>query len=271
MQQLIQSYTPKVEHCTKGLHKGTFHHGIEIDTPLGRRRKSDVTEAYSFIKKVHVRERHVEMYHKSSPLLSLSLQHRHSVGVVAESSGSNLDDFTGLLYQDNNSHLYLNLSLLQASGTITGVVSGFRSSQSILLNLPLIPSNVTRQVKVTAVECRAGQVLVNLRPLRHSHLTISKQLPCISETLRSFRSTSFSKLLVSDRSSLSLDCLSCGRVWLYWLNPDTWLDPTWPQARLVILATMFCIALVILAIMCRLTALICRCCGCGCGGHRKIS
>ena len=46
----------------------------------------------------------------------------------------------------NQEHHLSPLSLFGAAGTITGVVSGSSSSQSILIRLPLHPDNSTHQV-----------------------------------------------------------------------------------------------------------------------------
>ena len=57
------------------------------------------------------------------------------VGVVVQFSSSRLSDFTGVLYQDSASHLHLNLTLFEAAGTITGVItgSGAHVTQSVLI------------------------------------------------------------------------------------------------------------------------------------------
>ena len=189
LEQLVKAFVPTVENCADGRYGGTFTKGVEVDRLLvdGLGQKRRLTDVYPFIGDIRVWRRHVEMEHKESPLLALTLQHRSKVGVVVQYSSSHLSDFTGLLYQDSFSHLHLNLSLFQASGTITGVISGSRTSQSILLRLPLHPSNATRQVKLSAIQCRAGQVRVSLRPLSLQNLTITKHLPCVMENMRTRR------------------------------------------------------------------------------------
>ena len=92
------------------------------------------------------------MEHGESPLVSVTLQHRSKVGVVVQFSGSHLQDFTGLLYQDTHSHLQLNLSLVEAAGTISGQVKGLGgTSQSLLLRLGQQRGNSTHQV--TPLSC----------------------------------------------------------------------------------------------------------------------
>ena len=180
--------------------------------------------------------------------------------MVAQYSSSHLSDFTGLLYQDSFSNLHLNLSLFKASGTITGVISGARSSQSIQLRLPHRPSNLTRQVKLSATHCRAGQVRVTLRPLSLRNESITKLLPCVAQNLRSFRSTPDNAWPVG--ASAVADCLSCGSAWLHWLHPGHWLETAWPQTRVVIVLTMAVMGILIIIITCKSVREFLKCCGC---------
>ena len=148
LEQLSQSFTPHVENCARGNHVGYFAPSVKIDhTTLGGGRPLE--QVYPFVSGVRIWRRHVELEHGESPLLSLTLQHRSRVGVVVQYSSSHLADFTGVLYQDMASHLHLNLTLIQASGTITGVISGSgaHATQSVLLRLPLKPANSTHQVR----------------------------------------------------------------------------------------------------------------------------
>ena len=257
LEQLSQQFLPTVESCAEGRYYGSFASG-EIDKPdIGGAR---VTEEFPFISDIHVWRRHVEMEHKESPLLGLTIQHRSKVEVVVQYSSSHLSDFTGLLYQDSFSHLHLNLSLFKASGTITGVISGARSSQSIQLRLPHRPSNLTRQVKLSATNCRAGQVRVTLRPLSLRNESITKLLPCVAQNLRSFRSTPDMKWPVG--ASAVADCLSCGSAWLHWLHPGHWLETAWPQTRVVIVLTMAVMGILLIIVTCKCVRGVCKCCGC---------
>ena len=210
---------------------------------------------------VRVGSRHVEVEHLESPLLSLTLQHRSRVGVVVQFSSSHLQDFTGVLYQDSNSHLHLNLTLLEAAGTLTGLISGLAQSQSVLLRLPLVPGNSSHQVKLTATECEASEVTVSLKPLSSHNKTVSKRLPCISHNMRTFRQT-LSQRLPAPPVQADTDCLSCLQAWLYWLNPAHWLDNIWPQSRVVILTITLVLAIILIIIVCRILLSLCRCCGC---------
>ena len=210
----------------------------------------DIKEDFTFVSGVRIWRRHIELEHGESPLLSLTLQHRSRVGVVVQYSASHLADFTGVLYQDTASHLHLNLTLIQASGTITGVISGSgaHATQSVLLRLPLQPGNSSHQVKLSATECRAGQVEVSLKPLSEHNRTITKSLPCVSHNMRTFRSTPSQKLNL-DSGTLVGDCgLGCLSSWLYWLDPAHWMDNFWPQSRIIIF-TIVCVIFIIIIII----------------------
>ena len=191
------------------------------------------------------------MEHKESPLLALTVQHRSKVGVVVQYSMSHLSDFTGLLYQDSFSHTHLNLSLIQASGTIDGVITGAHASQSIRLRLSEHHSNSTHQVKLTSIECLANEVTITLRPLSFKNGTISKKIPCIYESIRSFRFSPGSRQPVDGGPGAVPDCISCGTAWLHWLDPQQWMDTVWPQTRVVILVTMISLGIIIMVILCK--------------------
>ena len=90
---------------------------------------------YPWISSARVWGRHVELEHSQSPLLSLTLQHSGRVGVVVQYSASQLQDFTGLLYQDQHSTLHLNLSLVGAAGTLAGEVEAAGTSQASTTNM----------------------------------------------------------------------------------------------------------------------------------------
>ena len=254
LDHLVQLFSPVVESCADGKYSGSFVSG-EIDRlDIGGRR---LTEEFPFLTDVHVWRRHVEMEHRESPLLALTLQHRSRVGVVVQYSSSSLSDFTGLLYQDSFSHLHLNLSLFEAAGTINGIITGAHSSQSIRLRLSLQSSNSTHTVKLTATECLANQVTVTLRPLSLDNLTISKQIPCMAENMRMFRSTAGPVQPVD--GGQGVDCLSCSGAWLHWLDPQQWLDTVWPQTRVVIVVTMVCLGIILSLLLCKVTRLLCQC------------
>ena len=116
LEQLRNHFTPTVDSCLEGKYQTTFSSGeIDKGSIQGRR----VIEEFPFLAGVRVWQRHVEMEHKESPLLSLTLQHRSEVGITVGQSSSSLKDFTGILYQDSLSHIYINLSLIEASGKCT--------------------------------------------------------------------------------------------------------------------------------------------------------
>ena len=245
-QQLAASFLPTVTSCSSGVTEGKFRQTVEIDKGLEGRGRS-VTVVHPFIKGVRVWQRHVQLQHRDSPLLSVSLQHRSKVGVLLHQLASTLDSFIGVLYQDSLSHTHLNLTLFGASGTITGVVVGARSSQSIKLRVSGSSLNSTHHLQLSTIECRAGQIIVTLRPHLLSHeksknSSITKKLPCLSESMRSFRSAP------SHRVPLNVtpvqDCLSCSHSWLYWLSPQNWLDAQWPRTRMIITATVATIIII---------------------------
>ena len=254
LEELKQQFSPSVESCAKGHYSGFFSSG-EIDRPdIGGR---TVTDEFPFISAINVWHRHIEMKHKESPFLALTIQHRSRVGVVVQFSNSHLSDFTGLLFQDSFSHLHLNLSLVQASGTINGEIFGNNSTQSIQLYLPAFPSNTSRQVKLIVTECFKSSLRVILRPLSHQRRAITKDLPCLAQNLRIFRSTPDMRRTVEAREET--DCLCCGSAWLHWIDPDHWLETAWPQTRVVIMVTMAGMGIIISLMACSLCKYICNC------------
>ena len=257
---LSQNFSPVVENCAQGSHHGYFPSGVKIDQSRLEQGRP-LQHMFPFISGVRIWRRHVEVEHGESPLLSLTLQHRSRVGVVVQFSSSHLQDFTGVLYQDSASHLHLNLSLVEASGTLTGLITGLAQSQSVLLRLPLVPGNSTHQVKLTATECRGGEVRVSLRPLSSHNRTVSRAVPCISHNMRTFRQT-LSQRLPAPPGPPSTDCVTCVQAWLHWLDPAHWLDNIWPQSRVVIVSITLLAVIILLVIVCRLLLSVCRCCGC---------
>ena len=238
----------------------------EIDK--GRLDARDVRGDHSWAAGVRIWRRHVEVEHGESPLLALTLQHRSRVGVVVQYSASRLQDFTGLLYQDAASHLHLNITLLEAAGTVTGLIAGDSAgaTQSFLLRLPLQPSNSSHQVRLSARSpCHRGQVEVSLKPLNSHNSTISKMLPCVVHDMRTFRSKASRSLSLpsaSDPASVTECGLGCVSSWLYWLDPAHWLDTIWPQSRIVIFVIIVVILIVILSLLMKILLSLCNFCGC---------
>ena len=176
---LAGRFVPRVENCLDLAHSGHFQGG-QIDRAELEGR--DVREEFSFVSAVRVWARHVEVEHREAPLVALSLQHRARVGVVVQFSSSQLGDFTGVLYQDATSHLHLNLSLLEAAGTLSGEVAG----QSFLVRLGPARGNSSQLVRLGGLECRASSVEVSLRPLTGPGQLrrLVRRLPCLSTDLR---------------------------------------------------------------------------------------
>merc|ERR1712025_959860 len=127
------------------------------------------------------------------------------------------------------------------------------------------PTDSTHQVKLTALNCRAGQIRVNLRPLSLKNMTLSKELPCMSESLRNFRSTGSEplgrqKLVIKPGSAA--DCLSCGDAWLYWLDPTHWLEAGWSQTRAVVIGSVILAVITFILLSYKVGTLCCCCCSC---------
>ena len=98
-----------------------------------------------------------------------------------------------------------------------------------------------------------------LQPLTATHLTITKQLPCVTESLRTFRSTQERAGRV-EAELLREDCLSCSSSWLHWLDPAHWLEQSWSQTRVVISVCAGLAALLVLLLACKLLRTISCCC-----------
>ena len=252
-------FSPRVSDCVAGLYSATFSSGIINQAGVGGRRVEDV---YSFVKQVRTWRRHVEVQHRESPLLSLSLQHRSLVGVVVQYSQSRLDNFTGLIYQDSLSHLYLNLTLAGASGTITGQVFTSSFTQSVQVHLPRSslssPVNTTRRVRLTGLDCDNGLVTVSLRPLGQPDRSLTRELPCVAENLRMWRSVINSSVPVA--GVVDTSCLHCQAAWLYWLDPSHWLDTGWSTVRALALVITLIVPIIALVILCKICKLCCKCC-----------
>ena len=60
----------------------------------------DVREDHSWVDRVRIWRRHLEVEHRESPLLALTLQHRNRVGVVVQYSASQLQVRINLSQQE---------------------------------------------------------------------------------------------------------------------------------------------------------------------------
>ena len=103
---------------------------------------------YPFIKSTAVWRRHVEITHRESPLIVMTMQHRSKVvkciyenskpnsvilqvDVVMQYHDSALSDFTGLLQIDTHSNAFLNLTLKDVMGSIHGTLTSNNFTQVI--------------------------------------------------------------------------------------------------------------------------------------------
>ena len=108
-----------------------------------------------------------------------------------------------------------------------------------------------------------GQVMVTMRPMSLTNLTVNKQLPCISQNMRTFRSTPTQMLTISGDQPWSDQCgLTCVSSWLYWLDPGHWMQNFWPQTRIVIFIIILVVLIISLSIVCKMILAVCKCCGC---------
>ena len=71
--QLAARFSPQITDCAGGVYTASFSSGRLNSEEAGGR---PVQELYPFVSGARVWRRHVELEHKESPLLSLSLQHR---------------------------------------------------------------------------------------------------------------------------------------------------------------------------------------------------
>ena len=259
---LARRFVPRVENCLDLSHSGHFQGGqIDRDSLENSR---DVRKEFRFVSAVRIWQRHVEVEHSESALVSLSLQHRSRVGVVVQFSSSHLQDFTGLLYQDSLSLLHLNLSLVEAGGTLTGEVTGLdQASQSFLVRLGPARGNSSHQVRLGGLECRARTVQVSLKPLTgEEEAAVVRRLPCLTTDLRTFSGVSgHHQVAVSGLERVG-DCVLCLQSWSHWLHPAHWLDNVWTRARVVITIVTSLLIIIIILITVKILRSLCRLCNC---------
>ena len=108
------------------------------------------------------------------------------------------------------------------------------------------------------------QIEVSLKPLSNHNKTITKQLPCISHNMRTFRASPAHQLTINTDSHWSSDTcgLHCISSWLYWLDPGHWMENIWPQSRIVIFIILLVIFIIVLSIIIRMIYAVLKCCGC---------
>ncbi len=73
LNQLAARFSPQIADCAAGVYTASFPSGRLNSEEAGGR---PVQELYPFVSGARVWRRHVELEHRESPLLSLSLQHR---------------------------------------------------------------------------------------------------------------------------------------------------------------------------------------------------
>jgi hypothetical protein len=73
LRQLAARFSPQIADCAGGVYTASFQSGRLNSEDAGGR---PVQDLFPFVSGVRVWRRHVELEHRDSPLLSLSLQHR---------------------------------------------------------------------------------------------------------------------------------------------------------------------------------------------------
>jgi len=212
-------------------------------------RGRDVSHEFPFISRVHTWHRHVEVDHSQSPVLSLTLQHSSKVGVTVTQSPSHVHSFTGVLYQDIASHYYLNLTIIRGVGVVSGAILGADGSQQPLrLVLGSVMRNSSHQISVNpGVRCDKNQAEIILRAIdisTESPVNLTQHVPCVSLTMRH---VSVPKQIDDAIDVDMLECVTCLETWLYWLEPQNWLDVSWPVSRVVV--NIFILLSVVLSII----------------------
>ena len=197
---------------------------------------------------------------------------------------SSLTNYHGSLIVDAHSNQYLNLTLLDAQGTIHGLVAGRNTTQAIQITIndseesrrrnstvsSKAPKEYRVKVKVTGVVCEQGLATVVLYPSgSKGHLNniagvasgpLKKKLPCVESKMRIFRDTDgsngvqVSQHTVFDRHR---DCLTCSYAWSHWMNPFNWGQSQWSATRVAISLVMAIVAIFVM--MCCIKFFCCCC------------
>jgi len=270
-QQIIrQSFKVEVEDCSANNFKYQFFRGFLDQNQLegGRR----IQEMFPFIKKTSIWQRHVEITHRESPLLVMTMQHRSRVDVVMRYHESALEDFSGFLQVDSYSNALLNLTLMDVTGTIHGTISSNNFTQVLQVSVGnQLLSRHEKQLKVVGLlSCNnRGQVTVSLKPYGgRSKSTITRSLPCTVDSLRHFRhvlgkemtSSSSSNSLANQAASLSRHCLGCSDTWLYYIDPFNWADSIWTTTRIIIAIVLTLCAVTFFTILFKACICMKQCC-----------
>ena len=184
------------------------------------------------------------------------------VDVKVTQSYSQLQDFTGLLYQDSSSNLFLNLSITGGAGLIIGELLGADQSQQSL-RLVLTPELATSSHKIPvspSVQCSGGSMVsVSLKP--QNSLTdggaVTRDIVCVSHTMRQVsqpRSVVTHDTLPGDTWQ---DCVTCLDTWIYWLQPLNWVDTSWPLSRVIINSVLFIIIIALIFVIVKIVRSLC--------------
>jgi len=268
LQQIRESFHIRTDDCIHNLNTFQFTSQLlaSSDTQLKSARR--VADIYPFIKKLKIWRRHVEVSHKESPLLALTMQHQSKVDVTMRFEESALEDFRGQLVVDTNSNIMLNLTLFNGKGSLNGQVHGFNTSQAIQVLIPSnSPSQFTQALRLgEAVTCipPKGQVRVTLHPFGQKSSEISRMIPCLEDGLRKFRHIEDSGNTPANALSPQ-DYTTGGHSWMDFINPLTWVADSGlyfdnSTSKIVILVITSVVAL--LTFVCLIKCCLCikKCC-----------
>ncbi|TRY75096.1 hypothetical protein TCAL_00601 [Tigriopus californicus] len=180
--------SPIIEDCASNTFKATFATEFVNENQLKSARS--LKQLHSFIKEIQVWNRHVEVVHRESPLLVLTLQHQKEVDVLLKTEQSYLFNFEGVLHLDSNSNQFLNLTLYKVRGVIHGQVQGFNSTLAIQITMGSEHVEVSHQrIKTSGLICHRAQVSLSLRARGQTDGALQKHLPCAQTGLNAFGKT----------------------------------------------------------------------------------
>eukprot|EP00093_Oithona_nana_P014457 14457.XXX_467503_458791_1 [CDS] Oithona nana genome sequencing. len=230
-QQIIrQAFKVQVENCALNSYKYQFFRGFMDHNQLDGGRRVEIM--YPFIQSTSVWRRHVEVTHRESPLLVMTMQHRTKVDVVMQYHESALADFSGLLQIDMHSNAFLNLTLKEVMGSIHGTLTSNNFTQVLQVSVGgQLHQQVEKRLKVVGlVSCHpSAQISVTLRPYGgKSRSSITRHVACTVDSMRHFRQVKNGGMVSKNvLPPSSLSCLGCSNTWLYYIDPYNWSDSLW--------------------------------------------
>ncbi|XP_040568877.1 cell fusion protein aff-1 [Lepeophtheirus salmonis] len=257
--QLRRAFDVEMLNCMDNSYRTEFSTPYINDNQLTNAQR--IESMFPFIQSVQVWRRTVEIVHRESPLLVLTLQHRNKVGVVMQYHESTLDNFEGYVLLDSHSNQFLCLNMSGARGSIRGTVSSQHSEQQLVISTT-VKNNGSAQTS-KRIKLRGGllcdrnqKVMVILSP-SDSNKKIKKLLPCLEDGLQDF--DSYLSKVSSKSISTYRDCPNCSDSWKYWINPFSWGTNIWSTTRILLTTVTLVIILSLIIIVVRIMCCICRC------------